>query len=248
VSPLTHDEIKELLGAYALHAVDPDEAELVERHLEGCPRCRSEVAGHREVATLLGNTGGDAPEGLWDRIASQLEEAPPPMRLRLPAPEGAEVTPLASRRRQRGNRYVVAAIGAAAALVVAALGVQVVRQDDRIAELEAAMAGASSAEATVATLASPDGALSAEAVLLPNGTGYLLAGDLPGLDEDQTYQLWGVTQQGVVSLGLLGSDPGDVMPFQAGDAQDVSALAVTQEVAGGVTQSTNAAVVAGAFD
>ena len=42
-------------------------------------RCRAEVEGHREVASMLGNSGADAPEGVWDRIASQLEDTPPPM-------------------------------------------------------------------------------------------------------------------------------------------------------------------------
>jgi hypothetical protein len=245
VNPRSHEEIQELLGAYALHAVEPDEADLVERHLEECPRCRAEVAGHREVATLLGNTGGDAPAGLWDRIASQLEEAPPPMRLPLPAGEAADVVPLARRRPDRGNRFVLAAVGAAAAVVIGALGVQVVRQDDRIGELEAAVGGSALADATVATLTSSDGSMSAEAVLLPNGTGYLLAGDLPALSEDETYQLWGVTDQGTVSLGLLGAEPGALMPFQAGDDQRVSALAITQEVAGGVVATENEAIVVG---
>jgi hypothetical protein len=242
VSPLAHEEIEELLGAYALHALDPDEADLVERHLEGCPRCRAEVADHREVATLLGHTGGTAPEGLWDRIASQLEEAPPPMRLGLPA-ESTTVVPLTSRR--RSNRVVAAAMGAAAAVVIAVLGVQVVQQDDRIEDLEAAMEGSSVGDAGVARLVSDDGAVSVPAVLLPNGTGYLLTEDLPGLSEDRTYQLWGVTGRGVISLGLLGAEPGRVAPFQAG--HEVSALAVTDEAAPGVPSSKNPAVVAGEF-
>ena len=50
----------------------------------------------------------------------------------------------------------------------------------------------------------------------------------------------------MISLGLLGAEPGRVMPFLAGD--DVSGLAVTQEVAGGVPQSDNPAIVAGEFD
>jgi hypothetical protein len=242
VRPLAHEEIEELLGAYALHALDPDEADVVERHLEGCPRCRAEVADHREVATLLGHSGGTAPEGLWDRIATQLEEAPPPMRLGLPA-EASTVVPLASRR--RSNRLVAAAMGAAAAVVIAVLGVQVVQQDDRIEDLEAAMEGSSVSDAEVARLVSDDGAVSVPAVLLPNGTGYLLTEDLPGLSEDRTYQLWGVTDRGVISLGLLGAEPGRVAPFQAG--HEVSALAVTEEAAPGVLSSKNPAVVAGEF-
>jgi hypothetical protein len=242
VSPLAHEEIEELLGAYALHALDPDEAELVEQHLHECPRCRAEVADHREVATMLGHTGGTAPEGLWDRIASQLEEPPPPLRLGLPA-DAATVVPLASRRRY--NRIVSAAVGAAAAVVIAVLGVQVVHQDDRIEDLEAAMDGSTVADASVARLVSDDGDMAVPAVLLPNGTGYLLTEDLPGLSEDRTYQLWGVTDRGVISLGLLGAEPGQVAPFQAG--HEVSALAVTEEASPGVLSSKNPAVVAGEF-
>ena len=78
---MTHEEIGELLGAYALHATEPDEVAIIEAHLAECPKCRAEVAAHLEVATLLGNSGGDAPDGLWDRIADTLEEAPPPLRL-----------------------------------------------------------------------------------------------------------------------------------------------------------------------
>lgn len=246
MNPLAHEEIQDLLGAYALHAVEPDEAELVERHLEECPKCRAEVEGHREVASLLGNAGGDAPEGLWDRIASELDEAPPPMRLTLPDGPG-EVVPLAPRRRDRREGFVTRALAAAAAFVIVALGVQVLRQSSRIDDLESAMDGSSITDASLATLSSEDGSVSAQAVLLSNGTGYLLADDLPALTEEQTYQLWGVTDSGLVSLGLLGAEPGRVMPFQAGDGDAISGLAVTEELAGGVPQSENPAVVAGEF-
>lgn len=50
---LTHEEVTELLGAYALDAVDEDERALVEEHLGLCARCRAEVQAHRETATLL---------------------------------------------------------------------------------------------------------------------------------------------------------------------------------------------------
>lgn len=239
----THEEIQEMLGVYALHALDPEERDLVDEHLEDCPRCQQEVRGHREVATLLGNTGGVAPEGLWERIASRLEELPPPMRLSLSDGQG-NVIPLAARRRERTNRFVAAAMGAAAVILIGLLGAQVVRQGSRIEDLESAMSG-SSVAAGVATLSSPDGSISADAVLLSDGSGLLLAEDLPGLTAEETYQLWGVTDTGVISLGLLGAEPGRVMPFLAGD--DVSGLAVTREVAGGVAQSENPAVVAGEF-
>jgi hypothetical protein len=237
VTPLTHEEIQELLGAYALNAVDPEEVELVERHLDECPRCRSEVAGHREVATRLGNAGGDAPEGLWDRIASHLEETPPPLRL-----------PLAPRRRVRSNRLVAAALGAAAALAIAVLGVQVVRQQDQLDRFESALEDGSmlDPDAARAELQSADGEVRGAAVVLSNGTGYLMVDELPALEGGRTYQLWGQTPAGLISLGLLGAEPGAILPFQAGD--DVDALAITAEEPGGVARSENRPVVAGTID
>ena len=41
--PLSHDAVVELLGAYALDAVDPTEAAAVEAHLGTCPGCRDEI-------------------------------------------------------------------------------------------------------------------------------------------------------------------------------------------------------------
>jgi len=72
----SHEELQELLGAYALDAVDADERGRVEDHLRGCARCRAEVEQHREVAAQLAYTGADAPDGLWRRIAAQLDAAP----------------------------------------------------------------------------------------------------------------------------------------------------------------------------
>lgn len=252
MKPLAHDQIEELLGAFALHAVDPDEAALVEQHLETCPRCRSEVAGHREVAAVLGNAGGDAPAGVWDRISSQLEEVPPPMRLDLPAPDG-KVVALAPRRRDRTTRLVAVAMGAAAALAIGVLGAQVVRQQNELDRVEAALEdgsllGAANAalrdpSATQVELRSPDGSLAGTAVVLADGSGFLLANELPGLADDRTYQLWGQTGSGLISLGLLGSDPGAIVAFEA--SGDLAALAVTAEVADGVIQSENPAVIVG---
>ncbi|MGH9042204.1 MAG: zf-HC2 domain-containing protein, partial [Acidimicrobiia bacterium] len=77
MNPPSHQDIQELLGAFALDAVDEDERDLIEVHLAGCPRCRAEVATHRETAALLANGGDRAPEGVWARITANLEEVPP---------------------------------------------------------------------------------------------------------------------------------------------------------------------------
>ena len=79
-------ELDELLGAYALDAVSPDEARRIEDYLAINPKAAAEVQEHREVATMLAFTGMDAPEGLWSRIEQELD-APAPV----PGPELARV-------------------------------------------------------------------------------------------------------------------------------------------------------------
>lgn len=165
---MNHDEIAELLGAYALDAVDGDERAAVEAHLEVCPRCRAEVEEHREVAGLLAQGGGPAPEGVWGRIADSLEEPPPELRLAPvaraaeapPTAEGAPaggvsptagVSPAADRSpgsdgdvvrlddRRRWPRRLAAVAAVAAAVLVAVLGLEVRDQADRIDELQVAL-------------------------------------------------------------------------------------------------------------
>src|SRR5688572_24895940 len=105
---MTHEQLQELLGAYALDAVDSDEALAIEAHLSECPRCRAEVADLREVAGLLSHAGAAAPEGVWDRIASSLTEPPPPLRLEVQR----------ERRASRGRVLQTIALSAAAAVLV----------------------------------------------------------------------------------------------------------------------------------
>ena len=163
VPELTHADIEELLGAYALDAVDRPTAAVIEAHLDQCVRCSAEVAQHHEVAGLLANSGGASPAGLWDGIAGRLDEVSPPSwdglagklvvgedrtdrvrdgdggeqprRPHQPDP-GATVVPLASKRRGRlaAAAIAVAAVAAALALV---LGLQVHHLDNRVSALQA---------------------------------------------------------------------------------------------------------------
>ena len=129
---LSPRELDELLGAYALDAVDDDEREQLEAYLERTPAARSLVAEYRETAALLAHGGTEAPAGLWERISRALEEEPP----RLAAGAGAEVIRLESRRARLARRVAIVAGVAAAVVAVAVLSVRVVQQGDRIDELE----------------------------------------------------------------------------------------------------------------
>ena len=49
----SHEEIQELLGAYALDAVDDRERAIIETHLETCESCRVELEDHRRLAETM---------------------------------------------------------------------------------------------------------------------------------------------------------------------------------------------------
>ena len=92
-------ELDELLGAYALDALDDADRRRVEDYLEVSPRAAAEVQAHREVATMLAFTGMDAPDDLWGRIADEIAEQAPP-----PGPELAKVLAMDSAPVAAGSR------------------------------------------------------------------------------------------------------------------------------------------------
>lgn len=241
---LSHEQLEELLGAYALDAVDDDEAAAVELHLHDCPRCRAEVAEHREVAAVLANAGAPAPAGIWDRISADLEEPPPQLEL-------GRVIPIGKGRSAVFLRVAGAAV-AAAAVLIAVLGVEVGRLNHRVSELQRPLQAQGLEQSALAALVDPHAqrielrsdhsAATAQVVILPNGQAFMVQSTLPVLPSNETYQLWGlVGGRTKISLGLLGNQP-VTTEFRI-DRSSVSMLAVTAEPAGGVVTTDKPAVV-----
>lgn len=242
---LSHAEASDLLGAYALDSLEPAEFQAVDRHVQGCPACLAEVAEHREVAGLLTPGWGAPPPGVWDKIAASLEEPPPALDLaRVRALKRAQPRETAGRRRSFGAG-VAAMVAVAAVAMVGFLGVRLAgdggggygRQLGRSVEAAQAEPGARRVD-----LVSTDGSRRAQAVVLPDGTGYVVDTNLPALAGDRTYQLWAVVGTSTVSVGVLGPEP-KAVPFKMDGP--VSALAITDEVAGGVVSSQVSPVVVG---
>jgi anti-sigma-K factor RskA len=231
----THENVEELLGAYALDAVPEDERRLVEEHLAACEVCRTEVMEHRETAAILSG-GAAAPLGVWDRIASGLQASAPPG---LQAARGG-------RAPRRIGRWTTGIAAAAAVAAIVGLGARVVEQDrllDRVtgATQDQKLARAADAalrdpEARRVTLRSADGVVRVEGVLLPDGTGYLVRHNLRPLPPGRTYQLWALEDAAPISAGVLGPNP-DVVAFSVDPR--VGGLAITVENAGGVVSSEN---------
>ncbi len=244
----THDEIRNLLGVYALDAIDhADERAMVETHLARCDECREEVDDHRSVAAVMAQAELAAPTDLWNRIGSELESAQ-------------------SRRRPRwsliqGMTSIAAVVSIAAAVGLTVLWTQASRETeqlrDQIAELQAGIdqarselqrdpielaadRAAASGTALEVTVGGDIG--TSRAVVLPDGHGWLTNVEFAPLDPSQTYQLWAIQDGTVISAGILGSSPGTVA-FQI-DASKLEGLVITVEDAGGVVSSSNPAAAA----
>jgi hypothetical protein len=159
-----HDQIEELLGVYALDALDPEEKVLVERHLEECPRCSAEVAQHLEVAGFLANSGTEAPPQIWDRISEKIGSGEAPdwgkLAARLPKPqvenlstpvvdqpessqsgnsaaEESKVIPIERSRRSRLVMRSLSIVAGAAAVLAVFLGIQVNHLNSQVSQLQA---------------------------------------------------------------------------------------------------------------
>ena len=254
---MTHQEIEELLGAYALDAVEGEEAQAVADHLLDCARCRAEVADHREVAALLAHGGSDAPPAIWERISASIEGSGPSERDTVLVPPALFSAPRAAGRdpRRTWHTRAVVPVAAAAAAVIGVLGLQVVGQGDKLddqgEQIEAMAAEDGLSRAFQAAIGAPDAQLvdlrSADGehevrAVMADGEGYVHAGGLPELPEGKTYQLWADMGDVRISVGVLGSRP-EVASFAVNEG--VLGLAITEEDRYGVVVSDQPPVVYG---
>lgn len=266
-----HDEFTELLGAYALDAVDDPERQAIDAHLQSCHWCATEVVEYREVAAFLSQSGADAPDGVWDRIAAELSPPAPPVRMSFspvgevdalgahdatspvvadgPAASAASaqvsapdnVVTLSERRSVR--RTTMLAALSVAALLLAVVGFVAVDQYRSADSLRDQAANITTPGPGDLTmeLEGSDRQAGAQVMVNDQGRGYLVSHDLPDPGKDQLYQLWGQVDNVVLSLGTFGSGT-DVVNFQI----DPNRIGDVEAFA--VTQEQNPGVLASEND
>lgn len=255
-------ELVELLGAYALDAVDDSERAEIDEYLERSPRARAEVAEYLEVAAFLGGAPGEAPASIWTRIDSMLpaadsidDDCSGPLPKSAPMLRHVDASVVSLTQRRSTKWWLATLVAAAAAVAVVALGISNVRQDrlikDYKSELAASRDGAqrindllAASGTKVASLHNESGQPLARVILASTGEGYLVDSGLPRLNSDHTYQLWGVQNGVVLSLGVMGNSN---QPIALAARGSWSKLVLTEESSPGVVVSTQPAVAAGIF-
>jgi anti-sigma-K factor RskA len=226
------------LALYALDALEADETEEIEAHLEMCALCRLELAAHEEALGALIEDG--PPPELWDAVQSQIRaDEVAPINGTALHPVGPNLAHLDQSARRRGMRRRLALLAAAAA-VVAVVGVGVGTQLDN--DGAGTLAGVSMDGPTVAVLADAHGADVARVVANDDGD-VLVLEKLPPLAAQREYQLWSVDGARPVSLGVLGDGHDEAVPLSL--PASTAKLAISEEPAGGSITPTGTIVASG---
>jgi anti-sigma-K factor RskA len=244
-----HEQVRELLPAYALSCLDPEEEAEVRSHLAECSRCREDLAGYQGVTDCMGLASRSRvpPAALENRIMARVSagRAAPGA---APA-AGASRGPAAGRKpalsRPRWPRLMVPLAAAAAVLIVALAAGNILQavRSGREAQVPQGVE-------TVALLGTADAHDAYGTVVLDvdQNRGVLAVRGLPCLDAGHQYQLWLIhdgrrTSAGVFSVdakgyaALMVDVPVEFASFQS--------MGVSVEPAGGSATPTGSRIMTG---
>jgi anti-sigma-K factor RskA len=229
---LTPDDLRGLLGAYALGALEPDEQARVEALLLSDQEARAELHALQLGAAWLARSDLRPSEGVWTRIRAEVDADTDASG----SGRDEDVDPPVSLDARRNRRRAVAGVAAvAAAVALGIVGVAVVQDTnggDGTSVEAAARAAARDPGARRVELRTPEGRVAAQLAVYADGRGYVVDAKLPELDARQTYQLWAIPSSGAVSAAVLGRSP-SVAVLHGGAAGRASKYAITIERRGG---------------
>ena len=225
-----HDELVELIPAYALNSLDADDAQAVSRHLASCEACQAELTAYEEVVGVLPLATAEvtpptALKGrLMDRVQAQPAAEPADLEAQLPWWQQAVASFQAW---LAGPRWRPALL-----LVVLILAIgniyfwREATQPSPTAWRRIGLQGTEVApEATGIIYISADGR---------NGT--IIVDKLPQLDDSRQYQLWLIADSDRTDGGVF-SVPADgyqaMLIESPRPLREYSAFGITIEPAGG---------------
>jgi anti-sigma factor RsiW len=238
--------VHELSGAYALDALDDAERERFERHLRRCPACIEDVRRMTSTATALAMAvAAEPPPGLTQRVLAAAAATPqlPPL-------------PSAAVRRRRGRHVTrsawfprlalgVAAVGVAAAVVLAVVTVSTQDRLDTVQAQNQAIAGVLAAPDAQITSADVSGGGTATVVssFIQHKMIFTSSG-LPKLANAKVYELWFLSTGSARPAGLLPQPTdGKTAPVLADGLSSADKVGVTVEPAGGTSTPTTTPIL-----
>lgn len=243
----SENQTRELLGAYALDAVDDVERRRVEKLLVSDPSARDEVERLRLVADKLGNAAASAPPAqLWESIQSAIDAD---SSARKPSGSTEPTSIFSSKKHRSVNKPFLTAAAVLAVFVIGGAIFAGVRQDGNVPNTIASMTAmandaASKPGSRTGFLTDPGQTMKVQVVADAQGHGFLMTDPLPALPEDETYQLWAANNGTMISLGMLGSNPEmSMVPIDP----SVTELALTREPVSGSVAPTSSPMATGSL-
>jgi len=226
-----HAATRDLLGAFALGAVDAEEAATVRAHLASCAECQAEMAGLWLAVDSLPDTiePVEPPLALRDRIAAAImaqASSPPSVPSALSAPPALEPAPAVPEPiRRPASFWSRATPWAAAAAILLLLSAGLLVWNLRLRE-QLATAPVVETIALAPTDAAPEA--HGEVTYLPQDQLFMVdVRDLPPLKPDQVYEVWLIGAEGPVPAGVF-DQPTDQHAVVA-DRDRYETLAITAE-------------------
>ncbi|MEM7340337.1 MAG: anti-sigma factor [Actinomycetota bacterium] len=242
-------ELHLLAGAYALNALDPDERELFEAHLQDSRSSQQDVAEFQETAAVLATAAAATPPSslradVLDEIRRTRQQSPLPAVASAAATTGP--TPNAGGSSRDRWRSLAAAAGTtlvtAAAVVLVAVGAWYVTRPDP-SDIDDSIKEAENVENVDALLTAPDAVVTTlhasdagDASDVPTttikvvfsserGQVGVVAGDLDAVDDGVTYALWLIDDSdAATAVGRFVPHNGDVsVILDVNDAPDHAA-------------------------
>jgi anti-sigma-K factor RskA len=218
-----HDDFQQLLGAFALGAVDADEAAALRAHLATCAECQAELGAMWLAVGTLPMTiePMDPPPALRSRIeAAILAESPPQPAAPRQAPTMPPPTPI----RRPDSWWSRAAPWAAAAAILLVVSAALLAWNLR---LQDQLRGTMPQTVALAPTDAAPGA-SGEVRYLPESDLFVLdVRDLPPLAPGEVYEVWLIGAEGPVPAGVF-DQPTDTHAIVA-DRGQFQAIAITNE-------------------
>jgi hypothetical protein len=215
--------LHDLTAAYALDALDPEDARVYEAHLARCQRCRDELAALSEAAGALA-------------VATEAPAPPPELRARIlqqAQRERANVVPLRPRW-----LAPVAAAAAVAACVAIGLGIWAASLSSKLDRRDAELARQ---QRVAAILASPQArtipCARGTLVVAHNGDAALVVHKLAPPPEGKTYEAWISAGGAPRPAGTFDGGEAVAVPLE-GSVEPGASVLVTEERSGGVSAPT----------
>ncbi|MCP3817184.1 anti-sigma factor [Streptomyces sp. A3M-1-3] len=236
-------DLHTLTGAYALHALAPDERAEFERHLQDCPSCAQEVRELTATASRLGMAMTvTPPPALKDQVMRRIsaERQDPPWVAQHARRHGG-----AHRGRTLSRFALAACVAAAAAFGGIAIWQHQAAEDAR----DQARQSRQQASALAAVLAAPDartstgkladGATGTVVVSRSQNKAAFLASGLPKPPSGKVYQLWFDDGGTMRPAGLMEPSADSGAMLMDGPVGSAAGMGITVEPAGGSPQPTS---------